>query len=235
MGVPEGLVSCHGGRVTAGVVPPGAQNQTLLRLLQALHVDSEPCLPNVLSRLCRDLGPGAFRLAARMYLQKGRCWWYLASAPGGHEGDRLSGPRFRVGFPIKEDFLEQSERIFGAKPVSLTGRNEIDLENINLWVKEATEGKIENFLSELPPDMVLLLLNAIHFQGAPSPPLSASLTCTCAPPALFPVCPCSLLGFPALFPALFRVPLPPLGQTTRLWRGRAFRGFESKRPTERFL
>ncbi|XP_055983334.1 alpha-2-antiplasmin isoform X1 [Sorex fumeus] len=117
----------------------GAQNQTLQRLLQVLRVDSEPCLPSVLSHLCQDLGPGALRLAARMYLKK--------------------------GFPIKEDFLEQSEQIFGAKPVSLTGRKGEDLENINHWVKEATEGKIENFLSELPQDTVLLLLNAIHFQG----------------------------------------------------------------------
>lgn len=56
-------------------VPPGAQNQTLQRLQQVLHADSGPCLPHLLSRLCQDLGPGAFRLAARMYLQKGRCWW----------------------------------------------------------------------------------------------------------------------------------------------------------------
>ena len=75
------------------------------------------------------------------------------------------GP-FRVGFPIKEDFLEQSEQLFGAKPMSLTGRKGDDLLNINQWVKEATEGKIEDFLSELPDDTVLLLLNAIHFQGA---------------------------------------------------------------------
>lgn len=54
---------------------PGAQNQTLRRLEQVLHADSGPCLPHLLSRLCKDLGPGAFRLAARMYLQKGRCWW----------------------------------------------------------------------------------------------------------------------------------------------------------------
>lgn len=74
----------------------GAQNQTLQRLQQVLHADSGPCLPYLLSRLCQDLGPGAFRLAARMYLQK--------------------------GFPIKEDFLEQSEELFGAKPMSLTGR-----------------------------------------------------------------------------------------------------------------
>ncbi|KAM9043865.1 alpha-2-antiplasmin isoform 2-T2 [Megaptera novaeangliae] len=117
----------------------GAQNQTLQRLQQVLHVDSGPCLPHRLSRLCQDLGPGAFRLAARMYLQK--------------------------GFPIKEDFVEQSEQLFGAKPMSLTGRKRDDLANINQWVKEATEGKIEDFLSDLPDDTVLLLLNAIHFQG----------------------------------------------------------------------
>ncbi|XP_015103502.1 alpha-2-antiplasmin isoform X1 [Vicugna pacos] len=117
----------------------GAQNQTLQRLQQVLHADSGPCLPHLLSRLCQDLGPGAFRLAARMYLQK--------------------------GFPIKEDFMEQSEQLFGAKPVSLTGRKEDDLANINQWVKEATEGKIEDFLSDLSDGTVLLLLNAIHFQG----------------------------------------------------------------------
>lgn len=54
--------------------PPGAQNQTLQRLQEALHADSGPCLPHLLSHLCQDLDPGAFRLAARMYLQKGRCW-----------------------------------------------------------------------------------------------------------------------------------------------------------------
>lgn len=87
----------------------------------------------------------------------------------------------RAGFPIKDDFLEQSERLFGAKPVKLTGKQEEDLENINRWVKEATEGKIEDFLSELPDNTVLLLLNAIYFHGAlfslsRSPPLP-SPTC----------------------------------------------------------
>lgn len=78
--------------------------------------------------------------------------------------------------------------------MSLTGRMGDDLENINQWVKEATEGKIENFLLELPQDTVLLLLNAIYFQGAslaqPYPPLTWR-------PAE---------AAPALFPALFSVP-----------------------------
>ncbi|KAM4844422.1 alpha-2-antiplasmin isoform 4-T4 [Thomomys bottae] len=117
----------------------GAQNQTLRSLQQVLHADSEPCLPHLLSHLCQNLSPGTFRLAARMYLQK--------------------------GFPIKENFLEQSKQLFGAKPMKLTESQEEDLANINQWVKEATEGKIEDFLSELPENTVLLLLNAIHFQG----------------------------------------------------------------------
>ncbi|KAM6163004.1 alpha-2-antiplasmin [Rhynchocyon petersi] len=128
----------------------GARNQTLQRLRQALHMDSQSCLPHLLSQLCKDLDPGAFRLAARMYLQK--------------------------GFPIRDDFLEQSEQLFGAKSMSLTGRQEDDLANINQWVKEATAGKIENFLLELPENTVLLLLNAIHFQGLWRSKFDPSLT-----------------------------------------------------------
>ncbi|XP_016066650.1 PREDICTED: alpha-2-antiplasmin [Miniopterus natalensis] len=130
----------------------GAQNQTLQRLQQVLHADSGPCLPHLLSRLCRDLGPGAFRMAARMYLQK--------------------------GFPIKEDFLKQSELLFGAKPMNLMGTKGDDLANINKWVKETTEGKIEDFLSEMADDTVLLLLNAIHFQGFWKSKFDPSLTQT---------------------------------------------------------
>lgn len=50
--------------------------------------------------------------------------------------------------------------------MNLMGKEGDDLAIINKWVKETTEGKIEDFLSELSDDTVLLLLNAIHFQGA---------------------------------------------------------------------
>ncbi|XP_060243290.1 alpha-2-antiplasmin isoform X2 [Meriones unguiculatus] len=128
----------------------GAQNQTLQSLHRVLHVDSGSCLPHLLSHLSQNLGLGTIRLAARIYLQK--------------------------GFPIKDDFLEQSEKLFGAKPVKLTGRQEEDLMNINQWVKKATEGKIEDFLSELPDNTVLLLLNAIHFHGFWRTMFDSSLT-----------------------------------------------------------
>ncbi|XP_007668099.2 alpha-2-antiplasmin isoform X2 [Ornithorhynchus anatinus] len=117
----------------------GAGNRTEKKLLEVLHTTSVPCLPDTLNRVRVELGRSVLKLAARMYLEK--------------------------GFPIKEEFLEKSERFFGAKPYSLTGNNEEDLRVINKWVKEVTSGKIERFLSDLPPRTVLLLLNAVHFQG----------------------------------------------------------------------
>lgn len=40
-----------------------------------------------------------------------------------------------------------------------------DLERINGWVKQKTEGKIEKILEELSADSVCVLLNAIYFKG----------------------------------------------------------------------
>lgn len=61
--------------------------------------------------------------------------------------------------------MENSERFYGAKPVTLSGNNENDLIAINKWVKEATDGQISTFLSQLPESTVMLLLNAVHYQG----------------------------------------------------------------------
>lgn len=50
----------------------GARNQTLQSLERVLHVNTGSCLPHLLSHLCQNLGPGTIRLAARIYLQKGK-------------------------------------------------------------------------------------------------------------------------------------------------------------------
>lgn len=49
--------------------------------------------------------------------------------------------------------------------MTLSGINEDDLTAINKWVKEATHGQIPTFLQQLPENIVMLLLNAIHFHG----------------------------------------------------------------------
>ncbi|POI31294.1 hypothetical protein CIB84_004955, partial [Bambusicola thoracicus] len=117
----------------------GAANQTEKHLLEAMHLESVPCLHHMLSSLRRRLAGATLSLASRVYLQKGS--------------------------EVKEEFLEESEKFYGAKPATLSGSSEDDLIAINKWVKEATNGQIPTFLQQLPGDTVMLLLNAIHFHG----------------------------------------------------------------------
>lgn len=75
---------------------------------------------------------------------------------------------------MKEQFLEDSEKFYGAKPATLSGNSEADLAVINTWVKDATHGQIPTMLTELPASVVMLLLNAVHFRG--------ELGCSSPPP-----------------------------------------------------
>ncbi|XP_068271794.1 alpha-2-antiplasmin [Nyctibius grandis] len=117
----------------------GAANQTEQHLLEAMHLESLPCLHHMLGTLRRRLTESTLSLVSRLYLQK--------------------------GFEVKEQFMEDSEKFYKAKPTTLSGISEDDLVAINKWVKEATNGQIPTFLQQLPENTVMLLLNAIHFHG----------------------------------------------------------------------
>ncbi|KAM6373085.1 alpha-2-antiplasmin isoform 1-T3 [Pluvialis apricaria] len=117
----------------------GAANQTEKRLLEAMHLESVPCLHHMLGALHRRLTESTLSLASRLYLQK--------------------------GFEVKQKFLEDSEKYYRAKPVTLSGISEDDVVAINKWVKEATNGQIPTFLQQLPENTVMLLLSAIHFHA----------------------------------------------------------------------
>ncbi|KAM6048770.1 alpha-2-antiplasmin isoform 2-T4 [Theristicus caerulescens] len=128
----------------------GAANQTEKHLLEAMHLESVPCLHHTLGALRRGLAESTLSLASRLYLQK--------------------------GFEVKEKFLEDSEKFYGAKPMTLSGMSEDDLVAINEWVKAATNGQIPTFLQQLPENTVMLLLNAIHFHGFWKNKFDASFT-----------------------------------------------------------
>ncbi|KAM3854797.1 alpha-2-antiplasmin [Vipera latastei] len=117
----------------------GAANQTEKHLLEVLHMDSVPCLHQALREVTQHLQRTALNIAGRLFLQK--------------------------DFPFKETFLEASQRFYGAKPALLSGNIKVDLEAINSWVAEATNGLIPTMLTELPPSVVMVLLNAIYFRG----------------------------------------------------------------------
>uniref|UniRef100_A0A672U016 Serpin family F member 2 n=1 Tax=Strigops habroptila TaxID=2489341 RepID=A0A672U016_STRHB len=120
----------------------GAANQTEKHLLEVMHLESVPCVHHMLGTLRRRLMESTLSLASRLYLVT-----------------PLAEPL------VKEKFLEDSEKFYGAKPMTLSGINEDDLTAINKWVKEATHGQIPTFLQQLPENIVMLLLNAIHFHG----------------------------------------------------------------------
>uniref|UniRef100_A0A8C6WE31 Serpin domain-containing protein n=1 Tax=Neogobius melanostomus TaxID=47308 RepID=A0A8C6WE31_9GOBI len=60
----------------------------------------------------------------------------------------------------KQEFINQSQKFYGSDAAVVE-----NLEQINEWVDQATNGKMNNFLIALPPNMLLLLINAIHFKG----------------------------------------------------------------------
>ncbi|XP_058710232.1 alpha-2-antiplasmin isoform X2 [Poecile atricapillus] len=128
----------------------GAANQTEKHLLEVMHLESVPCLHHMLGTLRRRLTESTLSLGSRLYLQK--------------------------GFEVKEKFLEDSEKFYGAKPMTLSGMSQDDLVAINNWVKEATHGQIPSFLQQLPENTVMLLLNAIYFHGFWRNKFNASFT-----------------------------------------------------------
>lgn len=64
------------------------------------------------------------------------------------------------GFELKQDFINESQRLYDSEPAELES-----LQQINEWVEKATQGKMTDFLSALPPNLLLMLINAVHFKG----------------------------------------------------------------------
>jgi len=69
-----------------------------------------------------------------------------------------------AGFEPKQDFVTESRRLYDSEPAVLES-----LQQINNWVENATNGKMVDFLTALPPNLLLMLINAVHFKGEMSP------------------------------------------------------------------
>ncbi|MBS3787077.1 serpin family protein [Candidatus Bipolaricaulota bacterium] len=71
----------------------------------------------------------------------------------------------RKGFQFKKDFLKTGEKFFEAEIAELDFSSPEALETINNWISENTNGKIEKIVKKLSPLDVMVLLNAIYFEG----------------------------------------------------------------------
>ncbi|XP_047247226.1 serpin peptidase inhibitor, clade F (alpha-2 antiplasmin, pigment epithelium derived factor), member 2b [Girardinichthys multiradiatus] len=67
---------------------------------------------------------------------------------------------FRQGFQVKQEFLSESLRFYDSEPAIVES-----LQQINEWVENATQGKMTDFLSSLPSNLLVMLINAVYFKG----------------------------------------------------------------------
>ncbi|KAH9366563.1 hypothetical protein HPB48_020998 [Haemaphysalis longicornis] len=80
-------------------------------------------------------------------------------------------------YDVNAEYLGVLNQSFDADCRGANLADELSRKNVNDWVKNKTEGKIEELLSEpLPPDTKLVLLNAIYFKGLWDTPFNANIT-----------------------------------------------------------
>jgi len=72
---------------------------------------------------------------------------------------------YRDGFPAEAEFLERVREFFDARIEGLDFSDPASVDIINDWVKNNTEGLIEEIVEEIPDNMVMYLINALYFKG----------------------------------------------------------------------
>lgn len=112
----------------------GAVNETEELLMHHLHENAHPCYHQSLHNVLVQLRSNDLHIATQIFL--------------------------RQGFEPKQEFINESRRLYHSEPAILES-----LQQINDWVENATQGKMTDFLPALPPNVLLMLINAVHFKG----------------------------------------------------------------------
>jgi serine protease inhibitor len=82
----------------------------------------------------------------------------------------------RLGFNPKEDFVDINKKYYSSEVNELDFSDPGAVDTINGWIEDATEEKIKKMLTEIPPDAVMYLINAIYFKGDWSYPFDEEST-----------------------------------------------------------
>jgi serine protease inhibitor len=69
-------------------------------------------------------------------------------------------------FPVLPAFLDLNANYFNSQVIPVNFKDPAVIAQVNKWIGENTDGLIKEALKELPPDVVMLLINAIYFKGA---------------------------------------------------------------------
>lgn len=69
------------------------------------------------------------------------------------------------GLRAKPGFHSQLEKIYKMRPRALSGNSQLDLQEINTWVRQQTKGRIMRFMKDMPMDVSILLAGAAYLKG----------------------------------------------------------------------
>jgi len=70
---------------------------------------------------------------------------------------------YRDNFPVFESFIQMNKTYFGAEVKALDFDKPEAVDAINSWVADKTHDKIDKIIEDLPPESMMLLINALYF------------------------------------------------------------------------
>jgi serine protease inhibitor len=71
----------------------------------------------------------------------------------------------RKGVALNRDFTKTNQDFYGAKVTELDFKNPKAPDTINEWVNKNTNGKIPRMIESIDPQEVMILMNAVYFNG----------------------------------------------------------------------
>jgi serine protease inhibitor len=130
--------------IALGMLVNGAAAETKTEILKALRAENIPQtdLNNSYKKLMNEL-PAA---DSKVKLGLANSIWYKNT------------------FSVESNFLTTMKDYFNAKVTALPFISS-DVNIINQWASDHTNAKITNVLSEIKPELVMFLLNALYFKG----------------------------------------------------------------------
>jgi serpin B len=69
-------------------------------------------------------------------------------------------------YPVLPAFLTTNTDYYASEVLPVDFRDAGIVDDVNAWIENNTDGLITDALSELPPSVVMLLINAIYFKGS---------------------------------------------------------------------
>ncbi|UUZ84117.1 serpin family protein [Paenibacillus sp. P26] len=83
----------------------------------------------------------------------------------------------RQGTRLRKPFMERNRTYFGAETRTLDFSKASSRDEMNQWVKQNTQGKIERILEQpIPAEAILYLVNVVYFKGEWTDPFQPSQT-----------------------------------------------------------